>query len=87
LGLSAWLDGDPVVVSIDDKVQPPLLAISADRLGEIDPRKLHDYVEVLARAGYDRAGRLADVSGRGDVSAWAADLQKLGDIPPSWEHD
>jgi len=26
------------------------------------------------------------VSGRGDVSAWAADLQELGDIPPSWKH-
>jgi hypothetical protein len=85
-GLSGWLDGEPVVVSIDEKVQPPLLTIAADRLAELDPKKLHDFVEVLARAGYNRANQLSDLSGRGDVSAWEADLQKLGDSPSSWKH-
>jgi hypothetical protein len=84
-GLSGWLDGDAIVVSIDETVQPPVLTIAADRLAEIEPRKLHDYVEVLARAGYDRAVQLADDSGRGDVSAWAAELQELGDVPSSWK--
>lgn len=84
-GLSARLGGAPVVVSIDANVVPPLVRIAADRIGELDPRQLHDLVEILARSGYDRAGELAEVSGRGDISAWEADLRHLGGIPPSWK--
>lgn len=83
-GLAKWLEGEPVVVSIDETVQPPLLTIAADRLAEIRPNMLHDYVEVLARAGYDRARQLTDISGRGDVLTWEAELRRLGETPPSW---